>query len=421
MHIEYVRPWLYPAQQRAIFDATDLAGAPARYAIIEASTKAGKTVGCMAWLTEQALVHGRPGRNYWWVAPVYPQAKIAFRRIKRGLPAAIYVANETELTITLVNGSVLWFKSAEKPDNLYGEDVFAAVIDEASRCREDSWVAVRSTLTATQGAIRIIGNVKGRTNWHYKMARKAEAGAPGMAYAKLTAYDAVAGGVLDAKEIEDAKALLPDNVFRELYLAEPSDDQGNPFGLDYIGACVKPLSTAKPVAIGIDLAKSTDWTVVVALDRDGVCCGIERWQAPWEVTTDRILGLIGRVPTLVDSTGVGDPIVERLQKKSRNVSGYTFSSSSKQKLMEGLSVAIQSGAVGYPDGPIRAELELFEYEYTRTGVKYSAPSGYHDDCVMALALAVEQHRQVVPALRYAQPGGGTRISPWLGALADMEN
>jgi hypothetical protein len=33
------------------------------------------------------------------------------------------------------------------------------------------------------------------------------------------------------------------------------------------------------------------------------------------------------------------------------------------------------------------ELEVFEYQYTATGVKYSAPSGFHDDAVMALALA----------------------------------
>lgn len=415
--IEYVRPWLYDKQRRAIFDAIDPNGAPARYAVVEASTKAGKTVGCMAWLMEQAFIHGREGRNYWWVAPVYPQAKIAFRRIKRGLPKSLFVANESELTITLPNGAVVWFKSGEKPDNLYGEDVFAAVIDEASRVREDSWIAVRSVLTATRGPVRIIGNVKGRSNWHFRLARKAEAGEPGMAYAKLTAYDAAEGGVISIEEIEDAKKLLPDNVFRELYLAEPSDDEGNPFGLAHIAACVAPLSEGRPVANGVDLAKSSDWTVAIGLDKDGVCCGFERWQGPWETTVDRILGLVGKTPTLVDSTGVGDPIVERLQKLRRNVfEGYQFSASSKQKLMEGLAAAIQSGEVRFPDGAIRAELELFEYQYTRTGVRYSAPEGYHDDCVMALALAVHHYRHYRPSLGAARPADISRISPWLGAL-----
>ena len=91
---------------------------------------------------------------------------------------------------------------------------------------------------------------------------------------------------------------------------------------------------------------------------------------------------------------MGDPIVERLQRDLPNIQGFNFSSSSKQKLMEGLSLAIQTEAIHYPDGEIVNELDAFAYEYTRTGVKYSAPDGLHDDCVMALALAVHGQRNV---------------------------
>lgn len=417
--IEYVRPWLYAKQQQAIFDCPDLNGNPSRWGFTEASTKAGKTVGAMAWLFEQALMGGTEGRNYWWVAPVYPQAKIAFRRLKRGLPKDLYKANEQDLTITLPNGAVIWFKSGEKPDNLYGEDVWSAVIDEASRVREESWNAVRSTLTATRGPLRAIGNVKGRSNWFYRLCRKAEAGEPNMSYHKLTAYDAVEGTVTDLEEIEDAKRLLPENVFRELYLAEPSDDEGNPFGYKFIQKCLSPLSENAPAVCGVDLAKSIDWTVVLALDKFGACCGMERWQSDWEATTRRILDLVGKVPTLVDSTGVGDPIFEGLQKKRpATMRGYKFTAPSKQSLMEGLAVAIQQGTVRFPDGPIRAELENFEYVYTRTGVRYSAPVGYHDDLVVALALAVELLRKRLPGSTVTgPPSGQARISPWLGATA----
>lgn len=414
----YRRPWLYPKQRAAIFDGRDIEGNPARYALIEASTKAGKTVGSMSWLFEQALL-GKPGDNFWWVAPIYGQTEIAFRRLRRGLPKQLIKANESKLTIKLRHGPMIWFKSGEKPDALYGEDVKAGVIDEASRVREESWHAVRSTLTATRGPLRIIGNVKGRKNWFYRMARRAEAGARGMSYAKLTAYDAVAGGVLDGQEIEDAKEQLPENVFRELYLAEPSDDEGNPFGLKHIAAITKKEmpSDQRAVAAGVDLAKSVDWNVVIGLDRLQMVCGFERWhQTPWDTTEQRILELVGTTPTMVDSTGVGDPIVERLQQKRMGVfEGYHFSAASKQKLMEGLAVVIQSHALSIPDGPIRAELDNFEYVYTRTGVRYSAPEGYHDDCVMALALAVAKYRQIYPALNLnATVAGETRVSPWLG-------
>jgi hypothetical protein len=181
---------------------------------------------------------------------VYGQAKIAFRRLKAGLPRESYSPNESDLTLTLINGARIVCKSAEKPDNLYGEDVFAAVFDEASRAREEAWHALRSTLTATRGKVRIIGNVKGRKNWAYKLARRAESGEPGMSYQKITAYDAIDAGILSEGEIEDARRQLPDNVFRELYLAEPSDDEGNPFGMIAIRDCITPLSNDAPGVFG---------------------------------------------------------------------------------------------------------------------------------------------------------------------------
>lgn len=413
--VEYVRPWLYPAQKKAIFDAPDVEGKPSRYAFIEASTKAGKTSACIAWLFEQAI-QGGDGDNFWWVAPVYAQAKIAFRRMKRGLPPDMFSANNQEMTISLPNGSLIWFKSADNPDNLYGDDVHAIVVDEASRVKEEAWHACRSVLTATRGPLRAIGNVKGRKNWFYQLARKAEAGEPGMSWSKLTAWDAVAGGVLAKDEIDDAQRLLPENVFRELYLAEASEDEGNPFGLKHIEACTVPEMTfSAPAAIGVDLAKKQDWTVAVGLDPKGYVCGFERWQRrPWSETTETLVGIIGHTNALVDSTGVGDPIVEQLQARCRCVSGYTFTMGSKQKLMEGLAFAIQSRKVFFPKGAITAELENFEYEYTRTGVRYTAPDGFHDDCVMALALAVEQLRLVSPAyLTSALPHSVPNPSPWL--------
>jgi hypothetical protein len=381
--IIYKRPALAQYQLDAIFN-------DARYGLIEASTKSGKTHGCLAWLFEQALMGGRAGRNYWWVAPTYAQAEIAYRRMALAIPMALRKCNDSKRTIALPNSAVIWFKSAEDPDNLYGEDVYAAVFDEASRGREEAWFALRSTLTKTRGKVRLIGNVKGRLNWFYKMARKAEAGEPGHSFKRIRAADAVAAGIIDAAEVEDAKRTLPANVYKELFEAEPSDDSGNPFGIEAIRAAIRPVSDAAAEAFGVDLAKSVDWTVALGLDSEGLTCAFDRFQLPWTETISRVKTRVGRAATLVDSTGVGDPVLEALQRGgSRNFEGYKFSSESKQRLMEGLAVAIQRGEVGYPEGPIVKELEAFEFEYTRTGVKYSGPSGMHDDCVMALALAVQ--------------------------------
>lgn len=399
MEYTYVRPKLYAKQTAAFFNPVDIEGKSARYSWIEGSTKSGKTVSCMAWLFEQALMLGKPGRQFWWIAPVFAQAKIAYGRMKRGLPPNLIRCNDTDQTITIIpNGAVISFKSGEKTDNLYGEDVWAAVLDEASRMRVEAFYAIRSTLTATRGPIRIIGNVKGRKNWFYLGCRKAEGGEPGHAYHKITALDAVAAGVFPQEELDDARRALPDAIFRELYLCEPTDDGGNPFGLNYIRANIAPVSTKAPAANGVDLAKSVDWTVIHQLDEDGRTCGHHRFQLPWRSTLDRLRLICGSITTVVDSTGVGDPIVEELQEGRSNFEGFKFTAQSKQMLMEGLAVAIQQNEIQYPDGVIVSELESFEYEYTRTGVKYTAPEGQHDDCVMALALAVYamKHRRAEP-------------------------
>lgn len=390
--IELTRP-LYPKQDRAIFCAE-------RYGIIEASTKSGKTHGCIAWLLQEAYTRGKIGRSFWWIAPTYNQSKIAYNRLLRSLPRDLVIkANAYELSVQLDNGAIIRHLSAEKPDGLYGEDVYGAVLDEVTRMREEAWYAIRSTLTATQGRARLIGNVKGKKNWAYKLARKAEGGEKHWHYARLTATDAIQGGVLSADEIEDARRSLPEEVFKELYEALPSDDVGNPFGIDAINDCVVDTMSDKPsVVFGVDLAKSYDWTVIVGLDEYGEVSLFDRFQLDWEATEARVLRAIGSESALVDSTGVGDPIFERLQKQNSLIEGFKFTQSSKQQIMEGIAVAIQNREIRFPRGILYQELLDFEYEYTRTGAKYSAPSGMHDDGVCALALAVKK--------RDSRPGFG---------------
>ena len=58
-----------------------------------------------------------------------------------------------------------------------------------------------------------------------------------------------------------------------------------------------------------------------------------------------------------------------------------------------------------------AEMKRYEYENGPTGqVSYSAPAGYHDDCVMALALAVWGVKTfgTGPGRMLRQGGGGQK-------------
>jgi hypothetical protein len=396
---QYERPWLYAKQTEALFG-------PARYAFVEASTKSGKTVGCIAWIFEQAAINGKPGRNYWWVAPTLPVAKIAYRRIKRAIPRHLYKFNDTDSYITLINGAVIWFKGSDKPDSLYGEDVYAAVVDEASRCKEDAWIALRSTLTATKGPVRVIGNVKGKHNWAYRLARKAEQGVMrDAAYFRLTANDAIEAGIFSNSEVEEAKQHMPESAWKELYYAEAADDGSNPFGWDAINDCTVELAAweqdlkdhpSDTMCYGADFGRAQDYTVAIGLDKHYRVTRWDRFQRPWRETRQDVMRLVGAIPVWGDSTGVGDSVVEELQRDGCPVIGVPFSQPMKQKLMEELRSAIQQRKLRIPKGVITDELESFEYTYIggdQGRVRYSAPEGLHDDCVMSLALAVHGRNQ----------------------------
>lgn len=390
-------PELYGKQYDAFFN-------DAPVGVCEATTKGGKTVGALVWQTSKAL-KDTLALNHWWVAPFHTQANIAYTRAKRMLDGVYAKCNDTDKCITLYNGVRWWFKAAEKPDTLYGEDVGTCVLDEYTRMREEAFHAVISTLTATEGQLRVIGNVKGR-GWGYTLAREAERGEDGMVYTKITADDAVEAGVLSRKQIEFARKRLPHSVFRELYYCEPSDDGGNPFGIQAIEDCIGPKSDAPTVAYGIDLAKSSDYTAVIGFDAQRRWTFAAHFQMDWRTTKQKLVSIIGGTPALVDETGVGSPIVEDLQAECPNVEGFVFTPTSKQMLMEGIRNHVQDRECTLPGddvcrGVFRSEMLSFEYQETRTGVKYSAPDRLHDDCVMSIGLglrAVSKNVSLAPSL-----------------------
>ena len=219
----------YASYQRRIINSL------CRYTITEASTKVGKTYSHIVWLLTQAVEKGELGRNYWWVAPVSSQAEIAFDRMERYLGVLInrrlVKTNKSKLYVQLWNGARIWFKSADKPDSLYGEDVYAAVFDEFTRAKATAWYALRSTITKTEAPVKFIGNKTHPKHWGSKLVEDVEKGnmGPDWEYHKITAWDAVDEGILSREEILAAKRELPDDIFAALYEVKWIEVNGNPF------------------------------------------------------------------------------------------------------------------------------------------------------------------------------------------------
>jgi hypothetical protein len=361
----------HPAQKQVI-------ECESRFIVMMAGRRFGKSLISQTISIDTAVNKKRVA----YITPTYQLGKIFFKEIVDLLPLEIYSKNESDLVITFITGGSIRFFTGERLDNLRGLKFHLAVIDEASFIPnlEDGWLnSIRPTLTDYKGKAIFLSTPKGK-NYFFSLFSKAE---PDWQSFKFTTYD---NPYIDPNEIDDARKQLPEVVFEQEYMANPAENAANPFGSQYIRNCIHPVTTMPIVAYGIDLAKSVDWTVIVGLDEDGNVAYFDRFQMDWHNTKQTILRL-PKCPILVDSTGVGDPILEDLQREGVMIQGLKFTSSSKQQLMEGLQAAIHQRKIGYPDGIISQELEVFEYMYTATGVKYSAPSGFHDDAVMALALA----------------------------------
>jgi len=72
-----------------------------------------------------------------------------------------------------------------------------------------------------------------------------------------------------------------------------------------------------------------------------------------------------------------------------SVVGFQFTNATKAQAVESLALAFERGSLKIlPDPILVNELQAYAMERLPSGLlRYSAPAGLHDDCVMSLALA----------------------------------
>jgi len=392
-----------------------------RYTLGVKGTKAGGTVGCAEWLISKTW--NNAGTRGWWTGPVYRQTRIGWNRCCDLLPKELIKIKETTLEIFLPNGSIIEGRTGEDPDNLLGEEVHFAVVDEAPRFREEAFNNLRTTLSVTRGPIKAMGNPKGR-NWFFRLYGRGH----DPAYPEYKSFCMPSAKIVDGKaislspympddEVEDAHRLMPSNAFAELYLAEFIEDSAGVFR--NVKACIRgQLEKSDHVSnygIGLDLAKHEDFTVEIIGNRStNQVIAFKRFnRLAWPLQKKMIIAdakEFNDAQILMDATGIGDPIYDDLIAAGLKVEPYTFTSEKKQQLIEGLAVDIEQENIHFPDIPeLINELQMFEYRVMpRSGkLQYTAPEGYHDDCVVALALFNRLCGSYIPIT--ASMGGRDRI------------
>lgn len=363
-----------------------------QFYVAACGTKFGKTVGAGSWLVSEAWEN--PGINCRWIAPVYAQARLGFGICSALIPKRFREANRSRLEITLANGTVIQFRSGEKAENLEGYACHRFVIDEAAKVPEQAWISHQTTLTATGGFGWIISTPKGR-NWFWEVYQRGlDVEFPRYACWR---FPSMANPRVDLAHVEDARRTLPDRVFAQYYLALFLDDLGGVFRRPELNVrgTLERYRAGHRYVVGVDLAKHRDWTVSVVMDLDRRhVVAMDRFQRiSWPQAKERVLNLAnayGRAEIILDATGIGDPIYDDLKARGVRVSPYKFTPASKAALVDNLTVEIEQGRISYPQIPqLLAELKSYEWKIAKNGRATStgAPTGFHDDCVMALALA----------------------------------
>jgi hypothetical protein len=395
------------------YQSLPLAYPDLKFVVGACGTKFGKTYGCsilvarMAWEVKDSL--------NWWVAPSYRQSEMAYRLVKRLLPKDSYLELKADLRLELIEPdgefhSAIEFKSAENDDNLRGFGVHFAILDEAARISQASYESVWTTMTQTDGRMVIISTPKGR-NWFYDEYQKGEKSGllpgdvdenPEWLSIRMPTWT---NPYVKPQRILTMKKNMPADVFEQEIAARFMLESAGVFrGIE--GCIKKGLVDARGLPInetpqagqryvvGVDLARKKDYTVITVIDvlRRHVVYWARFNDMSWAVQKRRIIEvsmLYNRARVYMDGTGLGDPIVEDVRNAGVPVECFIISNRSKQELIEKLRADIEFGRISFPQLPMLIkELRNFEYEINSNGnIKYSAPPGQHDDCVISLALA----------------------------------
>lgn len=163
-----------------------------------------------------------PRQLIWYVAPTYRMAKqIMWTDLLDAIPKKwIRKINETSLTITLVNRTVISLKGADKPDSLRGVGINFLVLDEFQDMSEQTWTQVlRPTLADKGGHAIFIGTPKAYNYLYtvYKLGQNEKNRLLGQW--ESWQFPTITSPFIPVSEIEAARRDMDDKSFKQEFEA----------------------------------------------------------------------------------------------------------------------------------------------------------------------------------------------------------
>jgi hypothetical protein len=346
-----------------------------------------------------------PGSKIWIVAPDYGLAERVFnyllQYVSKIYPEGTFkVTSKPGMNIRFDNGSIVECKSGDNPNSLLGEELDLLIIDEAAMMSPNVYERYLFATTAMRKGLVIFISTPNRKNWFYRKYETVKDNEEGFVLNTPSSINPY----MPREEIERARKQMPEDMFKQEYLAQFLDTGAGVFrGFNectIINYKEEPKGSHRYV-MGVDLAKIQDFTVITVIDKQ--THQVVYWERfnglEWALITKKVANIANKynkAKVIIDSTGVGNPVSEAIKREADGlmVEDFKFASnktsSSKKDLIDKLSIFIENKAIKIPDEPeLLDELDCFACEMTESGImKYSAPLGKHDDCVISLALAV---------------------------------
>ncbi len=385
--------------------------APERYKVIAAGRRWGKSELSVMQALKWAKKLGDEGEKQaigWFIVPTYKIARPIWRKFERIAPLEWVTGKsgtEKAPDFFEIGNARIEFKTAENPESLIAEGLRWVIIDECGIVKEAVWEeSIRPALIDFAAPGMFIGTPKGR-NWFWRMFQRGrDPEDPEVACFGGPSFE---NPWIDKAEVDKLARDMPERTFRQEIKAEFLEGEGQVFrkvsdaverGLERYpdSRGFDALSATK--SVGIDLARKVDFTVLLGLSDNGAVTFMDRFKKiDWPVQKAHISHVMkghSGAASLMDATGLGDPVFQDLAYENVAVEPFIFNHQSKINVIDALVLAFENDEIILPDDPVLvAELMAYEFRQTLRGVTYNAPEGFHDDCVIALALAWWNHVQ----------------------------
>lgn len=373
----------------------DFLKAPQRFKIIVMHRRAGKSKTA---LNDQVCKALTTKGIFYYFLPTYRQAKSVMfdSLVNEHIPPEVYLKkNDSELAIYYKNGSIQRFVGCEDIDKHRGINPIDVVFDEYSEMNEEIWTAIiQPILRENKGTATFVFTPKGK-NHSWKLIQMAKDN-PEEWYVNIKSVEDT--NVFTPEELLEIQRNTPEALFAQEYKCEFVEGAGQFFRR--IKDNTYPhtiLSEQGDFQLGVDLAKYQDWTVLTPFNLNNfIVYPQERFnQVDWNLQKAKIEATARRfnASVCIDSTGLGDPIVDDLRLRGVNIPdefAFKFNETSRTNLLNNLAILLEQNKIKIPDDEgLISELEAFRYELGDKGkVKITVPSGMTDDRVMSLALSV---------------------------------